>query len=266
MITAASKLAVITGASSGIGFELAKQFIDHDYDIIIAADTEKVFDAADALRGKGKNIEPVKADLSTYDGVEMLYQKIRDCGRPIDAIALNAGVGVGGDFITNDLNRELEMINLNVKSVVQLSKRVIPDMVSRGKGKILFTASSVSISPAPYLAVYGATKAFVLSFADAIREELKDTGVTITSLMPNATDTNFFARADMEDTRVGEMKKDDPALVAKQGFEAMMDGEAHVYGGSIKSKLMTASEEIMPENLKGMMQAAMSKPGSAKHH
>jgi short-subunit dehydrogenase len=138
--------------------------------------------------------------------------------RPIDALLLNAGVGVGGEFASTDLADELRMVSLNCMHTIHLAKRVLPDMLARKQGRILITGSVVSTAPNPYQAVYGATKAF----GEALRHEIKDIGVTVTVLQPGATDTNCFARADLTDTKVGQDKKDDPALVARQGFEAMM--------------------------------------------
>jgi uncharacterized protein len=184
-------------------------------------------------------------------------------GRPVDAIAINAGVGVGGPFIDTDLEAELRLINLNVVSVVRLSKYVLRDMISRGEGRVLYTSSIAADMPAPFEAVYGASKAFELSFAEAVRNELKDTGVTITVLQPGATETNFFRRAGMEDTKVGAGKKDDPAEVAKQGFEALMAGKDHIVAGSLKNKLQDAAAQVMPEPAKAAAHRKLSEPGSA---
>lgn len=258
------KFAVITGASSGIGYELAHQCIQNGFDVLICAEDAGIEDAASKLLSSidGANIQTVQADLATREGVEKLVAAIP---RPVDALLLNAGVGVGGAFTDTDLDAELRMISLNCKHTVHVAKRVVPQMVSRGSGKILITGSEVSTSPNPYQAVYGATKAFVMSFGEALRYELKDTGVTVTVLQPGATDTNFFERADLEDTKVGQAKKDDPALVAKQGFEAMMDGKDSISGGSFKSRMQTLMNEILPETTKAAMAGKQTKPGSAKH-
>lgn len=257
------RLALVTGASSGIGYELARQFVENGYDLIIAAEDEGINEAASSLERTGMNIQPVQVDLATYEGNEDLWNTIRELGRPLDAAALNAGVGVNGDFTRTSLEEELNMIALNCMSTVHLGKRVSADMAARGAGKILFTASVVSVMPASFMAVYGATKAFVLSFSDAIREELKDRGVSVTALMPNATDTDFFDRARMRDTAVGAGEKDDPALVARQGFEGLMAGNNHVLGGSIKSRAMGMAAELMPESMKAAQHRKMAEPGSA---
>jgi short-subunit dehydrogenase len=258
------KLAVVTGASSGIGFELAKQCVANDFDLVICAEDEGIHQAAVHLGAAGTSIVPVRADLATYEGVEMLVQAIRGMARPVDALLMNAGVGVGGGFLLTDLEEELRMIALNCTSLVHLGKRVIPGMVSRGEGRILITASIASTTPMPFLAVYGATKAFDMSFAEALRNELKDTGVTVTALQPGATDTEFFARAHMENTKVAQSKKDDPAEVAKTGFEAMMAGKDSVIAASLKSKLMGLAHEVLPETLKANAQAKENRPGTGR--
>ncbi|MEJ7599137.1 MAG: SDR family NAD(P)-dependent oxidoreductase [Kofleriaceae bacterium] len=256
------KLAVVTGASSGIGLELARLCVEHEFDLVICAEDEGIHQAAEHLGAAGTSIVPVRADLATYEGVETLVKSIRDTGRPVDALLMNAGVGVGGQFLLTDLEDELRMIALNCTSIVHLGKRVIPGMVSRGEGRILITASIASTAPAPYLAVYGATKAFDLSLAEALRYELKDTGVTVTALQPGATDTEFFERADMENTKVAQGKKDDPADVAKAGFEAMMAGKDSVIAASLKNKLQGLANEILPETVKAAAQAKQTKPGT----
>ncbi len=257
-------LAVVTGASSGIGFELARQFAQNGYDLIVAAEDADIVRAADELRALGHDVEAVRVDLARYEGVEELYRRIQSCGKPVDALALNAGVGVGGDFAGNELKDELNLIRLNITSPVHLAKRVVKDMVARKQGKILFTSSIASVLPAPFLAVYGGSKAFIQSFAQALRNELKDTGITVTSLMPGATDTEFFERADMEDTRVGMRGKDDPAVVAKQGFDALMRGDDHVVAGSIKYKLQALAAKVLPETAKAALHRIETEPTEPK--
>jgi short-subunit dehydrogenase len=260
-----NQFAVVTGASSGIGFELAKQFAEHGYDLLVTAEDAAIDQAAADLRRDGQNqVIPVRADLATYNGVEELYAAILETGRPVDAIAINAGRGIGGDFVRmTDLDNELNVIAVNVTSTVHLAKRVLPDMVSRGAGRVLFTSSIASMMPGTYQAVYNASKSFVQSFAEALRAELKDTDVVVTSLMPGPTDTNFFHRAEMDDTKVGASKKDDPALVAKQGFEALMSGKEKVVAGSAKTKMQGAASKIMPDKAKAEMHRKMAEPGSA---
>jgi short-subunit dehydrogenase len=261
-----NSFAVVTGASSGIGYELAKQFAEHGYDLLIAAEDSEIEQAAADLRRDGQNqVIPVRADLATYEGVEELYAAILATSRPVDAIALNAGRGIGGDFATQtELKDELNVIDVNVTSTVHLAKRVLPDMVARDAGDVLFTSSIASMMPGTYQAVYNASKSFVQSFAEALRNELKDTGVTITSLMPGPTDTQFFDRAEMLDTNVGASKKDDPAVVAKQGFEALMKGKEKVVAGSMKTKVQGAASKVMPDSAKAQMHRKMAEPGSAE--
>jgi short-subunit dehydrogenase len=258
--------AVVTGASSGIGYELARQFAQHGYDVLIAAEDAGIDQAAvDVERDTHAAVHPVRTDLATFDGVEKLYAAIQAIGRPLDAIALNAGRGAGGDFARDtSLQDELNIIDVNITSTVHLAKRVLPAMIERGTGKVLFTSSIASAMPGSYQAVYNASKAFVQSFAEAIRNELKDTGVTVTALMPGPTDTNFFARADMLDTKIGTTNSlDDPAKVAEQGFEALMKGEDQVVAASAKNKVQAVAAKVIPDKVKAQMHRKMAEPGSA---
>lgn len=221
-------LAAVTGASSGIGLELAKELARRGYDLIIAAEDPEIATAAGQIETNETTVSPVQADLATYEGVERFYAELKSAGRPVEIVAMNAGVGVGGDFTREtDLEEELDIINVNVTSTVHLAKRVLKDMVARNEGRILITSSIAGQAPTPLEAVYGASKAFLTSFADALRHELKDTNIKITTLMPGPTETNFFHRAGMDDTKVGQSEKDNPAEVAREGIEALMAGEAH---------------------------------------
>jgi short-subunit dehydrogenase len=259
------EFAVITGASSGIGYELARVFAENGFDLMINAEDERLEAAQRSLGVNGAAVESVRADLSTPRGVEELYDAIRASGRPVAALALNAGVGEGGDFARGtDLERELELVDLNVRSTVHLSKLVIRDMVGRGQGRVLFTSSIASAMPGTYQAVYNASKSFVQSFALAIRRELRGTGVSVTSLMPGPTDTDFFRRAHMEDTRVGSSEqKDDPAEVARKGFEALMEGKERVIPGSLVNRLLTYGGRLVPDKAKAEAHRLMAEPGSA---
>jgi short-subunit dehydrogenase len=260
------QLAVVTGASSGIGFELAKVFAEEGFDLIVAAEDEELDSACGELNQVGRVVDSLRVDLSRPEGVEALYEKITADGRPIDALALNAGIGAGGDFAREtSLSKELRLIDLNVRSTVHLCKLVLADMVERDAGRILFTSSVASTMPGAYQAVYNASKSFVQSFAEAIRNEMKETGVTITALMPGPTDTEFFERAEMEDTKVGAGEKDDPAQVARQGFDALMGGRQKVVAGSVKNKLQTAVAGVIPDSVKAEMHRKMAEPGSAKN-
>ncbi|MCO5994166.1 SDR family NAD(P)-dependent oxidoreductase [Actinoallomurus rhizosphaericola] len=257
-------LAVVTGASSGIGRELADRFARNGFDVLIAAEDAELDAAARELEGTGAAVTAVRVDLATYDGVEELYDAIRATGRTPEALAVNAGVGVSGPFAENDLADELRLVNLNVTSAVHLTRRVLPAMLERGAGRILLTSSIAAVGPGPFQATYAASKAFLRSFGGAIREELGDTGVTVTTLMPGPTDTEFFERAEMEDTRLGAMEnKDDPADVARQGFEALMAGKAEVVGGSLRNKVQTTASRVMSEPVKAKMQRKLTEPGSA---
>jgi short-subunit dehydrogenase len=256
-------LAVVTGASNGIGYELAKQFAQNGFDLLVTSTGPSINEAAIAFEKLGAQVETVEADLATYDGVEALYSKIKATGRSVDAIAINAGVGVGGDFAREtDLKDELNLIELNVVSSVHLAKRVLKDMVDRDQGRILFTSSIAALMPGPFEAVYAASKAFLHSFSEALRNELKDTGVTVTSLMPGPTDTNFFHRAQMDDTKAGADPKDDPAMVAKQGFEALMAGKDSIVAGSLKTKLQGTVSKVLPDTVNAEQHRQLTEPGS----
>jgi short-subunit dehydrogenase len=258
-------LAVVTGASSGIGLELAKQFADNGFDLIVAAEDE-LTDAAASLRaltGEDGLVQAVRVDLRRPEGVEELYAAIQRDGRRLTAIALNAGVGQGGAFIDTDLDDELSIIDLNVTSTVRLAKLVLRDMVAADHGRVLVTSSIASTMPGSFQAVYNASKSFLQSFTEALQNELKDTSVTLTTLMPGPTETEFFDRADMsEDTKVGTSKKDDPAQVARQGFEALMSGKPRAVGGGLKTKVQEAAAKVMPDRLKAAMHRQMAEPGS----
>jgi short-subunit dehydrogenase len=257
------QLAVVTGASSGIGFELAKVFAEEGFDLIVAAEDEELEPAARELNQIAGSVEAVRVDLAKPEGVEELYGKMVAKGRPVDVLALNAGIGAGGDFAREtSLAKELRLIDLNVRSTVHLCKLAVGEMVERDEGRILFTSSIASTMPGAYQAVYNASKSFVQSFAEAIRNELKETGVTITALMPGPTETEFFERAEMLDTKVGSEEKDDPAEVARQGYEALMAGKEKVVAGSLKNKLQTAVAGVIPDSRKAEMHRKMAEPGS----
>jgi len=258
-------LAVVTGASSGIGYELARQFAEHGYDLLIAAEDPGIEEAANTLRRDAEtSVTPVQVDLAQFEGVEELHGAITATGRPVDAIALNAGRGAGGAFTGGtDLTDELNIIALNVTSTVHLAKRVLPEMVQRGNGRVLFTSSIAATMPGSFQAVYNASKSFVQSFAEAVRNELKDTGVTVTALMPGPTDTNFFDRADLHDTKMDTSHKDDPAVVAEEGFEALMRGDDHVVAGATRNKVQAAAGRHLPQPATAEMHRHLAEPGTA---
>jgi short-subunit dehydrogenase len=258
-------VAVVTGASSGIGRELAGEFARNGFDVVMAAENEEIAGAAEAVgEATGARAIPVRADLATYEGVEELYAAATGAGTT-EAVAINAGVGVGGDFARdNALEDELNLVGLNVTSSVHLAKRVLPGMVEHASGRLLFTSSIAATAPGPYLATYAASKAFLYSFAEALRYELRGTGVTVTALLPGPTDTEFFDRAGMRDTRLGQMSKDDAAQVARQGFQALMAGKDHVVAGSAKNRAQTMAAKVAPEPAKARMQGLTARPGSGR--
>jgi uncharacterized protein len=257
-------LALVTGASSGIGLELARQFGQNGFDLVIAAEDAGLSAAAAELRSTGAVVQTVQVDLRTPEGVRQLYATATAAGRALDAAALNAGVGQGGAFIDTDLADDQEIIDLNITSTVHLAKLVLREMAARdegrGEGKVLITSSIASTMPGSFQPIYNASKSFLQSFAEAVQEELKDTGVTITSLMPGPTDTNFFHRAEMDDTPIGEGKKDDPAQVAAQGFAALMDGKNKIVAGSLMTKAQKAMGDVVPDRVKAVMHRQMAEP------
>ncbi len=258
-------LALVTGASSGIGFELAKQFAENGFDLIIAAEDEAISIAASDLQVDGAQVRALRVDLATEHGVQELISQVARAERPLDAAALNAGIGAGGAFASDtELADELKIVDLNVRSTVQLAKFVVKDMVGRGEGRILFTSSIASTMPGTFQAVYNASKSFVQSFALALRNELKDAGVSVTSLMPGPTETEFFERADMLDTKVGAGDKDDPADVARDGYEALMAGDERVVASSLKTKVQGIGSRVLPDSVKAEMHRQQAEPGSAK--
>lgn len=260
--------AVVTGASAGIGLELARQFLSGGFDVLVAAEDDRVHDVAGRLTAAaggpdGARAEPVQVDLAEAAGVERLWAAATAGGRAVDAVALHAGVGVGGEFTATSLAEERRMIDLNVTSAVHLAKLAARDMAGRGQGHLLFTSSLAARVPAPYQAVYGATKAFVQSFAQSLRQELQEQGVSVTAFLPGPTDTEFFRRAGMEDTAMAQTSaQDDPATVAEQAFAAMRKGRDHVVTGSLGTKLQGAVADVLPNAPLAKAQGRMAEPGS----
>jgi uncharacterized protein len=264
MSTSSSRpLALVTGASTGIGLELAKQFASNGFDLVVSARSDALDDAVRELELLGSVVEPIQVDLASAEGVDQLWRRVQELGRPLAAAALNAGRGAGGAFTDTDLLDELEIVDLNVRSTVHLAKHVVRDMAARGEGRILFTSSIASTMPGSFQAVYNASKSFVQSFALALRNELKDTDVTVTALMPGPTETEFFETADMLDTKVGADDKDDPADVARDGFEAMMAGKERVVSASLTTKVMGRAGRFLPDSAKAEQHRKMAEPGSA---
>jgi short-subunit dehydrogenase len=254
-------LALVTGASSGIGLELARIFAENGFDLVVCAEDAGISVAADAVSAVGgAAVRSVRADLATTEGVEELVREVTATGRPLDVLALNAGVANGGPFIETPLEDDLRVIALDVVSVVHLSKRLLPAMVARGAGRVLVTSSVASTMPGPYYATYAASKSFVQSFAEAVRYELKNTGVTVTTLLPGPTDTDFFEASHMEDTRVAQGPKDDPAKVAREGFEGLMAGKEQVKVTSLKARAQTVLSHVLPEKAQPGVHGSMTKP------
>jgi uncharacterized protein len=257
-------LALVTGASQGIGLELARQFAANGFDLVIAAENLELAEAAERLRSGGTGVTAVQADLATARGVDDLYAAVRATGRPLAAAALNAGIAVGGAFATDtELGDELRLVDLNVRSTVHLAKYVLRDMVARGEGRVLLTSSIAATAPGSYAAVYTASKAFIQSFSLALRRELAASGVTVTALMPGPTDTNIFARGGMLDTLIGSGPKDDPADVARLGFRALMAGDERVVAASRVTRFAAAASRVVPDRVKAAANAAVTRPRSA---
>lgn len=255
-------LALVTGASSGIGLELARQLAGRGHDVIVCAEDAAIHQVPGGIGGDA-TVEAVQADLATREGCEALVARCAAM-RPLDVCCLNAGIGLGGPFLETDLETELRMIQLNCSAVVHLAKALLPRMVQRGRGRVLVTSSIAASMPAPFEAVYGATKAFDLSLAEALRNELKDTGVTVTALQPGPTETNFFHRGDMDDTRVGASDtKDDAATVAKDGLDALFAGRDKVVAGSLMNTVQDLAAQVLPEPVKAQFHRKLTEPGSA---
>jgi len=258
----ADKLAIITGASTGIGFELATIAAKDGYDLIVVADEQLIDAAAADFKQFGTEVQSVQADLSTIEGVDTLLAAAG--GRRIDLLAANAGIGTGGAFLDQDVSNWRHSIDTNVTGTVYLLQKVLRDMVAVRQGKVLVTGSIAGYIPGAFNAVYNATKAFVDNFTEALRNELKDVeGVTLTTLMPGATDTEFFARAGMLDTKVGQAEKADPAKVAKDGWDALMAGKGHIVSG-LSNKMQVLGAGVVPQAMLAEQHRKMAEPGSGE--
>ena len=254
-------LAIVTGASTGIGYELAVECARHGFDLLVAADEPAIQQAAEQFRAMGVSAEAVEADLSTTEGVDKLLASTQ--GRPVEYLLANAGRGLGKGFLDQDFDAARKVVDTNITGTIYLIQKVGNAMRSREAGRILITGSIAGFLPGTYQAVYNGTKAFLDSFSFAIRHELKDTGVTVTCLMPGATETEFFDRADLKDTKVGSDKKDDAAKVAKDGFDAMMAGKGDVVSGWL-NKLQSAIANVLPAGMVAEQHRKMAEPGSAQ--
>jgi uncharacterized protein len=253
-------LAIVTGASSGIGLELAELCAADGHDLIIAADRPEIDAAAERLRRLGGAVTAVQADLATIEGVETLWAAVGD--RDVDALLANAGHGLGDAFLDQDFEDVRHVIDTNITGTIYLIQLAARRMRARQQGRILITGSIAGFIPGTFQAVYNGTKAFVDSFAFALRAELKDSGVTVTCLMPGPTDTDFFERAEMTDTRVGQGSKDDPADVARVGYEAMKRGDGDVVSGW-KNKIQSTLANVTPAGVLAEQHRRMAEPGGA---
>lgn len=254
------KLAIVTGASSGIGLEIAKLAAQDGYDLVVAADTPFV-EAGPALKQYDVEVEQVEADLATKQGVDQLLQLVGS--RDVDVLVANAGHGLGHGFLDQSPEEWQHVINTNVTGTLLLIQPIVQRMVERGEGKVLISGSIAGHLAGSFQAVYNGSKAFVDSFSAALNEELKDTGVTVTCLKPGATETEFFHRAELDDTKVGQAKKDDPSDVAKTGWEAMKNGEpATIYG--LKNKVQVATAGVMTDATTAKLHRAQAEPGSGQ--
>ena len=254
------QIAIVTGASTGIGFELARECARHGFDLVVAADEPSIETAAETLRQGGAGVEAVQANLATVEGVDTLLNAL--AGRPVAALLANAGRGLGDGFVEQEWSAVRKVIDTNVMGTTYLLHRVLRGMKERGNGRVLITGSIAGFMPGTYQAVYNASKAYLDSISFAIRHELKGSGVTVSCLMPGATETDFFERADMMDTSVGTAKKDDAAMVARKGFEAMMNGEGDVVTGW-HNKLQAAIAHVLPAGVTAELHRKMAAPGTA---
>jgi short-subunit dehydrogenase len=253
-----AEFAVVAGASTGIGLEFAKRCAAEGFDLLIAADEPEIEQVAESLRRLGRDVKAIRADLATTEGMDQLYAATKD--RPKDALLANAGRGLGHAFLDQDFGKVRAIIDTNITGTVYLVHKVGNDIRRRNSGRILITGSIVGFIPGSFQAVYNGTKAFLNSFSYALREELRDTDVTVTRLMPGATDTKFFERADMMDTAVGTADKDEAAGVAKIGFDAMMRGDGDIVSG-LQNKAQSAVANVTPAGMLAKQHRKQSRAG-----
>lgn len=244
------KYALITGATSGIGRELAKLFAQDNYNLVLVARSQdELARTAGELQQHGIEVKTIAKDLFQRQAPFEVYDEIKSQGIQIEVLVNDAGQGQYGEFVDTDINRELDIIQLNVGAYVTFTKLYLKEMVARNDGKILQVASIASELPGPLQSIYHATKAFVLSFTEAIQEETKETNVTITALQPGLTDTDFFRKADMLQAKnVAEGNPASPADVAKDGYDALMSGEKRIISGFM-NKVQVTMSNIIPDEL-----------------
>lgn len=259
------QFSVVTGASSGIGLELARIAASEGADLLIVSDGPEIAAAAQEHAALGVTVEGFEADLATRNGVDALYERVRQSGRPVDALYANAGRGLGRAFLNQDFDDIERVIATNVTGTTYLLHRFVQDMRQRDAGRVLITGSIAGLMPGSFQAVYNATKAYIDSFAYALRNELQGTGVVVTVLMPGPTETSFFETADLLDTKVGQQKKADAADVARQGYDALMRGDAHEVAGWA-NKLQAMMTRFLPDGQLAQMHRGMAEPGSGKTH
>jgi len=254
------RYALVTGATSGIGYELARLFAGDGYNLIIVARTRLDLEkAATEFSQYGVDVITITKDLFQPQAAFELYNEVKSKGLIVDVLVNDAGQGQYGLFVESDINRLLDIIQLNISSLTVLTHLFLKDMVARNEGKILQLASIASELPGPWQAVYHATKAYVLSFTEALINELKDSAVSMTALQPGATDTDFFNKAEMQDSKITDSKLSDPAKVAKDGYEALMKGDDKIVSG-FKNKAMVAMSNIMPDKMVAEQMNQMQKP------
>lgn len=245
------KYALVTGGSSGIGKELARLFAKDSYNLVLVArDKQELETTAQELKTEyGINIHTISKDLSKREGPFEVYDEVTSLGLHIEALVNNAGQGAYGEFKDLDINRELDMIQLNIGGYISMTSCFLPAMLEKGQGKILNIGSIAGEAPGPFQSVYHGTKAFVNTWSAAIQNELKDKGITVTALLPGATDTDFFNKADMNESKiVQETKLADPAKVAKDGYEALMSGDDKIISG-FKNKVQVAMGNFQPDSM-----------------
>jgi short-subunit dehydrogenase len=243
--------ALVTGASSGIGYELTRILAREGHDLALVARTEGVLErlAADVRTDFGVRVEIVAADLADAKSPDIIWERLRSLGFRVDVLVNNAGFGSLGSFAASDTGTQLDMVQVNVAAVAHLTRLVLPDMLERGEGRILNVASTAAFQPGPGMAVYFATKAFVLSFSEALAEELYDAGVTVTALCPGPTPTGFQKRASMEKAPLGgRLVMGDPAAVARAGYGGMVEGKRIVVPG-IMNRIGAFLPRIVPRRV-----------------
>ncbi|MFG2292281.1 SDR family NAD(P)-dependent oxidoreductase [Streptomyces sp. NPDC048603] len=267
---AARPLAVVTGASSGIGLELARELAGHGHDLVLAAEDDALYEAADRIRRHDTHVHvlAVQADLATEAGVEAVYDAayetvlVRD--NPVAVAVLNAGIGHAGAFLEAEPADHARVIDLNLSSTVHLARLLLPAMVERGEGRMLITSSAAADLPGPFHAVHNASQAFLKSFALGLGRELESTGVTVTTLLPGLTDTRFFVRAGLLDTRLGRSRKADPAVVARQACAALLADRPRAVAGPRSARVKALAVGLLPERTRAGVHRWWAEPGGGQ--